>query len=470
MDDSIEAEPGAEKPRVTKKGIWGWMLFDWATQPFHTLLVTFIFAGYFAAEVAPDPVTGQEWWSLMLTISGLTLAVCAPILGAVADASGPRKPWILLFSIMAIAGAFYLWFAMPGQADNVALVLIAFGIMLFGAEFSQVFTNAIMTDLVPREELGRLSGNGWALGYVGGVVSLVIVLLLMVEGSPGSGSTLAGVSPVGGLDEIPRGGERASGPFSAIWYIVFALPFFLFTPDTPRREKIEGAIGDGLRSLGRTIKGLPKTPSLFAYLGSSMFYRDALNGLYTFGGIYARGVLEWTVTQLGLFGILAAVTGAIGAFLGGRLDDAKGPRFVITCCIVILIVVCIVIVTTDRSTILLIPIEKAPGPFALPDIAFYVCGALIGAAGGALQSASRTLMSDQAKDGNMAEAFGLYALSGKATSFLAPALIGLFTLISGSQQIGISALIPLFIIGLILLLWVREHGDDVPPPAEMSSR
>jgi len=464
MDDSTVTQK-----RVSKAGIWGWMLYDWASQPFHTLLVTFIFAGYFAAEVAPDPVTGQTWWGWMLTLSGLTLAISAPILGSVADASGPRKPWILLFSIMAVAGACYLWFAMPGQSDNAALILAAFGIMLFGVEFTVVFVNAIMPDLVPREELGRLSGNGWALGYVGGVFSLIIVLLLMVESSPGSGATLAGITPVAGLDEIERGGERASGPFTAIWYIVFALPFFIFTPDTPKREKVQGAVGDGLRTLKKTLASLPSTPSLFAYLGSSMFYRDALNGLYTFGGIYAVGVLGWVTTQLGVFGILAAITGALGAFFGGRLDDAKGPRFVIKLCIIILILVCIVIVTTDRSTILLIPVAEAPGPFALPDITFYFCGALIGAAGGALQSASRTLMTDQAKDGNMTEAFGLYALSGKATSFLAPALIGLFTLISGSQQIGISALIPLFIIGLVLLSWVREHGDEVPPPAEMAA-
>ncbi len=462
MNDSMTA-----KPRVSKRGIWGWMLFDWAAQPYHTLMVTFIFAGYFAAEVAPDPVTGQTWWGWMLTISGLTLAVCAPILGSVADASGPRKPWIVLFSIMAIVGAFYLWFALPGQSDNVILILIAFGVMLFGIEFALVFVNAIMPDLVPRDELGRLSGNGWALGYVGGVFSLIIMLLLMVESSPGSGVTLIGVTPVGGLDAIERGGERASGPFTAIWYIIFALPFFLFTPDAPRRERQAGAVADGLKTLKKTLVSLPSTPSLFAYLGSSMFYRDALNGLYTFGGIYARGVLEWSVTQLGVFGILAAVTGALGAFFGGRLDDAKGPRFVVQLCVIVLILVVLVIVTTDRSTLMLIPIEEAPGPFALPDIAFYVCGAVIGAAGGALQAASRTLMSDQAKDGNMTEAFGLYALSGKATSFLAPALIGLFTLISGSQQIGIAALIPLFIIGLILLRWVREHGDPVPPPAEM---
>ncbi|MGI9356126.1 MAG: MFS transporter [Rhizobiaceae bacterium] len=464
MDNSTVAQK-----KVSKAAIWGWMLFDWASQPFHTLLVTFIFGGYFAGKVAPDPVTAQEWWSWMLVAVGVTLAVGAPLLGAFADTTGPRKPWVALFSVFAIAGSCYLWFAVAGDSSNAFAILLAFGIMLFGVEFAIVFTNAIMPDLVSREELGRLSGNGWALGYVGGVVSLLIMLLLMIESSPDSGQTLVGVTPILGLDEIPYGGERASGPLSGLWYLIFVLPFFIFTPDTPRREKVQGAVSKALGELAATIKNLPKTPSLFAYLGSSMFYRDSLNGLYTFGAIYASGILGWEATQLGLFGILAALTGAIGAWWGGQLDDARGPRFVISGSILILIVVCIIIVTTNRESVLMIPIAEAPGPFALSDIVFYICGAFIGAAGGSLQAASRTLMSDQAQDGNMTEAFGLYALSGKATAFLAPALVGLFTAVSGDQRIGITPLILLFLVGLVLLRWVREHGDAVPPPAEMAS-
>ncbi len=458
---------GQSVAHVSKKGIWGWMFFDWAAQPFHTLLITFVFARYFATEVAPDAATGQIWWGYMLAISGICIAVMSPVLGAIADATGPRKPWIAIFTVLTIVGSAFLWFAVPGGGGITFWILVAFGIGLIGVEFAAVFNNAIMPDLVTRETLGRLSGSAWALGYIGGLVALIFVLLAMVEHPFGSGHTAIGITPVLGLDQVVRGGERAVGPLTAIWFLIFIIPFFLYTPDFSKPERIKGAVGKGLREIASTVRALPKNRSLFAYLGSSMFYRDALNGLYSFGGLYAGGVLMWEVAQLLSFGVLAAFTGAIGAWLGGRLDDKIGPKKVITVSVIVLIIVCAMIVTTDRQTLLTMPIVEAPGPFAAPDILFYICGALIGAAGGALQAASRTLMVDQAESGDMTKAFGLYALSGKATTFLAPALVAFFTGVVGksmmglsdsaAQRLGISPLIGLFIIGLILLAWVKQH-------------
>lgn len=470
MSEQTLSASGQSVANVSKRGIWGWMLFDWAAQPFHTLLITFVFARYFAAEVAPDAATGQIWWGYMLAISGLIIAVLSPVLGAIADATGPRKSWIAIFTLLTALGTAYLWFAVPGGGGMTFWVLVAFGIGMIGVEFAAVFNNAIMPDLVTRETLGRLSGSAWALGYIGGLVALIFVLLTMVESSPGSGQTLLGISPILGLDQITRGGERAVGPLTALWFVIFIIPFFLYTPDSPKPEKIKGAVKNGLIELGETLRALPKSKSLFAYLGSSMFYRDALNGLYGFGGIYAGGVLKWEAIQLGLFGILAAFTGAVGAWLGGRMDDKFGPKKVITSSVILLIIVCIMIVTTDRQTLLTFPIVESEGSFSAPDILFYICGALIGAAGGALQAASRTLMVDQARGGDMTKAFGLYALSGKATSFMAPALISFFTGVVGlsmlglsesdAQRLGISPLIALFIIGLVLLLWVKQHKQE----------
>ncbi len=470
MNAETLSASGQSIANVSKKGIWGWMAFDWAAQPFHTLLITFIFARYFAAEVAPDAATGQIWWGYMLAIAGIFSAMLSPVLGAIADATGPRKPWIAAFTLLTVVGTAYLWFAVPGGGGITLWILVAFGVGMIGVEFAAVFNNAIMPDLVSRETLGRLSGNAWALGYIGGVFSLLFVLLMMVESSPGSGHTILGIAPIMGLDQIVRGGERAVGPLTAIWFTIFIIPFFLFTPDSAKPERIEGAIKKGLVELASILRTLPNNKSLFAYLGSSMFYRDALNGLYGFGGIYAGGVLKWEAIQLGLFGILAAFTGAIGAWLGGHMDDRFGPKKVITVSIIVLIVVCLMIVTTDRQTLLTMPIAEVPGPFAAPDILFYICGALIGAAGGALQTASRTLMVDQAERGDMTKAFGLYALSGRATSFLAPMLVALFTGAVGksmmglsdsaAQRVGISPLIGLFAIGLTLLIWVKQHKSE----------
>lgn len=187
-----------------------------------------------------------------------------------------------------------------------------------------------------------------------------------------------------------------------------------------------------------------------------MLYRDSLNGMFVFGGIYAAGVLGWNVTATGLFGIIAIVASATFAWLGGKVDKATGSKFVISISIVVLIGVAIGIIFISPTAVFGIPVAEGS---RLPDIAFFVLGALIGAAGGSLLPSSRTMMVRQADPERMTEAFGLYALSGKATSFIAPLSIGFVTDLTGSQQLGILPLVFLFALGLMLLLWVRPEGD-----------
>ncbi|MCF6316026.1 MAG: MFS transporter [Marinosulfonomonas sp.] len=435
-----------------KKRIWGWFFFDFASQPYNTLLLTFIFGPYIAGVIG-DGTKAQSAWGFGIAAAGIVIAILAPILGAIADNSGNRVRWIWLFSAMYFIGAFGLWWSAPDNF-NLYFVLFSFAVGLIGMEFATIFTNSMLPDLGTKEEIGKLSGNGWAFGYVGGLIALVIMLLLFDDGA--GGKTLIGRDPLFGLDASAREGTRFVGPFSAIWYAVFMIPFFLWVRD-PRttamsRLKVSAALSD----LGKTLKNLPNTPSLFAYLASSMFYRDALNGIYVFGGIYAAGVLGWTSTNIGIFGIIAIITGAIFAWIGGRSDHRFGPKPVITVCIVVLTMVSILIVFISRESVLGI----AVGPdSALPDQMFYVLGAIIGAAGGAVQSASRTMMVRQANPDRMTEAFGLYALAGKATSFVAPLAIGIATVATGSQRLGITPLIGLFLIGLFLLIWVKPNGE-----------
>ncbi|WP_425092906.1 MFS transporter [Tropicimonas sp. S265A] len=433
-----------------RKRILGWMMFDWASQPFATLILTFIFAPYFATVVG-DPVKAQSMWGYALSISGLVIACLAPVLGALADGTGRRRPWIILFSCCLVVGAAGLWMAAPGT-QNVTLILILFGIGLIGMEFATIFTNAMLPDLGPRREIGRISGSGWAMGYAGGVVALILMLLFFAEND--AGVTLLGRDPAFGLDPEMREGTRSVGPFVALWYVVFIIPFFLWVSDGPPRAS--QPLRDSLLDLWATLRGLPASPSLSAYLGSSMLYRDALNGMYTFGGIYAFGVLGWSVVSVGVFGIVAAITGAVFAWIGGFADRAFGPKPVIGACILVLSAVGLLIVTISQDSVLGI---KVAADSALPDIAFYICGAAIGAAGGALQSASRTMMVHQASADRMTEGFGLYALAGKATAFLAPFLIAVVTEVTGSQRAGLVPLIALFLCGLFLLRWVQPDKD-----------
>ncbi|MFV2051347.1 MFS transporter [Aliiroseovarius sp. YM-037] len=438
-----------------KKRVWGWFFFDWASQPYNTLLLTFIFGPYVTSQFS-DGAAGQAAWAFGIATAGIIIALLAPILGAIADNSGRRVRWIWLFSVMYFVGAFGLWWSAP-DGFNLTYVMISFGIGLIGMEFATIFTNSMLPDLGPRDEIGRLSGNGWAFGYIGGLLALVIMLLFFAE--QGTGKTLIGLDPLFGLDAEQREGTRFVGPLAAVWFAVFMVPFFLWVKDPKDRPISIAKTSSALQDLGRTLRRLPRSPSLFAYLGSSMFYRDALNGIFVFGGVYAKGVLEWSIVDTGIFGILAIITGAIFAWVGGRADAAYGPKPVITICILTLASVALLIVFVSRDSVFGIAV---PPDSALPDIAFYVLGGMIGAAGGALQSASRTMMVRQANPARMTEAFGLYALAGKATSFIAPLLIGITTTVTGSQALGITPLIGLFLIGLVLLAWVKPDGEPQP--------
>lgn len=449
---------------MNRKRIWGWWFFDWASQPYATLLLTFIFSIYFS-EVArghfiaqgADPMQAgaqaQALWGWALAGAGVIIAGLAPVLGAVADRSGRRLPWIWLFSGFYVAGSAGLWVLHPSGAGLVP-ALVLFGIGLIGMEFATIFTNALMPSLGSRDEIGRISGSGFAFGYLGGVVALAIMLALFADGA--GGLTLLGRPPALGLDGAAREGTRFVGPFTAIWYALFMVPFFLWVrePAGARRGGVQR--GAALRDLGALLRSLPRRRSLLAWLVSSMFSRDALNALYGFGGVYAGTVLGWPVILSGIFGIVTAVSAAVISWLGGRADRRWGPRPVIAACTLVLVAVCVLVVGMSREQIFGLPL--APGS-RLPDALFFACGAAIGGAGGVLQSASRTMMVRHTSAARATEAFGLYALSGKATAFLAPMLIAITTAASGSPRLGISPLIVMFLLSLWLLGWVKPEGE-----------
>ena len=441
------------------KRLWGWMSFDWANQPFHTVILTFVFGPYFASQVAEDVVSGQAIWGYAIAAGSVLMALSAPVFGAVADAQGPRKPWILAFSLVYVVGAAGLWYAEPGMADPLP-VLVLLAVALVGAEITLVFVNSLLPEVGPRDQLGRISGSGWAFGYWGGLAALAIVLGLMTP-APGSDRTILGIAPIFGLDPAQGEGARATGPFSVLWYIVFMAPFFLWSPDASgrRRSRAGSAVAEGLRGLKATLAGLPSRPSLLAYLLSSMFYRDAILGIATFGGIYATGVLGWGMFELGVFGLVILVAGALGAWAGGLQDRRRGPKPVILFNIVLLTAAAAAIMSIAPNEVLFIAVGTAEAPSALPAVAFYGCGAVIGATSGSLQAASRTMLIHQADRERMAEAFGLFALAGKATSFLAPFFVALATGLSGSQRLGVVPILALLVIGLVLMAWVRPEGD-----------
>lgn len=436
-----------------RKRIWGWFFFDWASQPYNTLLITFVFAP-FIKELIDDGAQAQTVWGFTVGAAGVVIALMAPILGAIADTFGNRMKWVWLFSVFYVVGAAGVWVANPADL-TLWIVLVSFAVGLVGMEFATIFTNSILPDLGTREEIGRISGKGWAFGYLGGLAALLIMLCFFAENAE-TGLTMLGQPPAFGLDPELREGTRFVGPLTAIWYAVFMIPFILWVRDPSPKRAPTGAVRLALLGLGETLKSLPQRPSLFAFLSSSMLYRDALNGMYFFGGIYAAGVLNWSVIDTGIFGIVAIISGALFAWLGGYADDFFGPKPIIRTSIVALCGVAMSIVFISRESVFGYEVGPESG---LPDVAFYIIGAVIGAAGGVIQSASRTMMVRQAQPDRITEAFGLYALAGKATSFIAPLSVGVVTGLSGSQQVGVTPLIVLFLLGLALLRWVNPEGE-----------
>src|SRR5215469_10864047 len=281
-----------------RSAVISWIFFDWAAQPYFTLITTFVFAPYFATHVASDPASGQALWGFATAASGMMIALLSPVLGAIADASGRRKPWIAAFGAMLVIGSSLMWFGAPGDAHLIPPLLLAYALATVGVEFATVFNNAMMPTLVPPDRIGRLSGTGWATGYIGGILSLILVLGFLAA-DPETGRTLFGFTPLFGLDPVTHQGNRISGPLTGIWFIIFVLPMFLLTPDYPARFPLRQALREESSELKQTLLELPKRRSLAAFLLANMIYTDGLASLFVFGGIYAAGTFGWNTIQIG---------------------------------------------------------------------------------------------------------------------------------------------------------------------------
>ncbi|MGD9671099.1 MAG: MFS transporter [Hyphomicrobiaceae bacterium] len=456
---TAEAQPARQAPM---RALVSWVMFDWAAQPYYTLVLTFLFAPYFATVVVGNAARGQTLWGYAAAAAGVMIAIGSPLLGAFADGRGRRKPWIALFSLFLMLGLMSLWVARPA-ADNVtvALVLLGFVTATIAAEFTQVFTNAIMPTLVPADKLGRLSGTGWAVGYAGGLLSLALMAGLVVA-DPTTGKTILGLDPVLKLDASAREGDRLVGPFAAIWYLLFMIPFFLFVPDTHKPPPPGQVRRTALAELWDTISGLPRHPDMLFFLLARMLYIDGLTAIFAFGGIYGASVFGWQALELGIFGIVLTLTGVFGALIGGMLDDRIGARNVIMLALVVLLAGTFGILSIDKGHVLY-SIEVAPKaagsrPFSSAgEIMFLVFAMVIGIVAAPVQAASRSLLARLAPPEKVTQFFGLFAFSGKVTAFMAPFAIASVTAATGSERAGMGAIAFFLIAGMVLMLKVQDQ-------------
>lgn len=417
-----------EKEKKSWVGLFSWALFDWANSSFFAVIQTFVFATYFIQSVAEDEVIGSTQWGNVISAAGLVIAITGPFLGAIADQLGRRKPWIFSFSLMCILATAGLWFVEPSNSFLVLALVLIF-ISTVGSESAIIFYNAMLPNLVSPKKMGRWSGWAWGLGYAGGLVCLVVALFVFINVE----------QPPFGLDTDAAEHVRATFLLVAVWYLLFSIPLFVNTPDEPRTGiGIKGAVKKGWKQLKDSISHIREYKDILRFLIARMIFIDGLATVFAFGGIYAAGTFDMTERDVLIFGIGLNLTAGLGAALFAWIDDLLGSRQTILLSLGGLIIATTSVLIVTSSTW------------------FWVFGLILGIFVGPVQAASRTYMGRIAPEELQNQMFGLFALSGKVTSFIGPFLVGWLTYAAGSQRIGMTVIIALFVLGFVLMLKVPQ--------------
>jgi UMF1 family MFS transporter len=312
----------------------------------------------------------------------------------------------------------------------------------------------MMPRLVPHADIGRISNIAWGLGYLGGMIVLIFVVLFLA-GSPQTGKTIIGIDPLFGLDPATGEDARITGPLAALWYLVFVLPMFLFTPDSARGEPLFKAMRHGLSELKATLREVRQRSGIMRFLIARMVYQDGVNALLALGGGYAAAMFHWSITEIGLFGMILNVMAIFSCLAASRVDTRFGSKAVVIGSLVLLLLATLGIVSTGRDHTFfgLLPFAEstAQGLFSTPaEHAYLIYGLMIGAAFGPVQASSRSWFARSIQPEESGRYFGIYALAGRATSFLAPFLVATVTAISGSAAVGMAVLVIFFAAGLYL--------------------
>ncbi|MDT8410522.1 MAG: MFS transporter [Wenzhouxiangellaceae bacterium] len=413
--------------------MWAWAFYDWANSAFSTVILTFVFARYFSQSVVGDEIAGTEYWGNIVGTAGIAVALLAPVLGAIADRSGRRKPWLVFFTLLCVTASAMLWFVRP-DIDDFWWAAIWVGLGIAGAEFAFVFYNTMLPDLVGHQRIGRWSGWGWGLGYAGGVACLLVALFGFVQADV----------PLFGLDLDREQAEhiRATFVLVAVWYLAFALPLFFFTPDRPATGLgFRQAVRAGLGQLGQSLAQLGKYGDILRFLVARMLYVDGLATLFAFGGVYAAGAFGMGQAEVLRFGIAINVTAGLGALGLSWVDDLIGGRNTILLALIGLI-------------------SCGAGLLVVDSVAWFWGFAMtLGVFVGPLQAASRSYLGRAAPERLRNQMFGLFTFSGKATAFVGPLLVGTVTAATQSQRWGMSTILVFFGFGFLLMLSVPAMNN-----------
>ena len=407
------------------KKIFNFALYDFANSAFTTIIITFIFSTYFAKQIAPNPVLGQSYWGWAIGTTGILVAIIGPILGSYADKKNFIEFFIKLFTIICISLTTLLWFSKPSE-KYLLFTLIIVALANFFYELSLIFYNSILKRISKVSDLGKSSGFSFALCYIGGILILIICIKIFIDND---------VLPFG-LSKENSENIRATSIVVAIWYLIFSIPF-LFSLKKKINNKIELS-SDNIKKI-KDLVWFNGLNNLGKFLIARMLYADGLNAIIVMGGIFAVGVFNLEIKDLLILSILMNITAFIGAIIGGYANDKFSSKSVIIFSLLGLII---------SSSIIL---------FVKSQLFFLIFAAINGFFIGPIQSASRVFITKSIDENNQASGFGLFALSGKLTSFIGPLLVSTITYISSSQRIGFSSAIILLLIGLLILLKVKKN-------------
>lgn len=430
---------------VDRRTIYSWALYDFANSPFTTLVVTFVYATYFSEFIAANSVQGQTLWGYAITTTAVIVAFSSPFLGAVADQGGYRKRFIVIATLIAAVATAGLYGVLPGQ---VLLALSLFVVANVAFELANVFYNAYLPDLAKTADIGKLSGWGWGLGYIGGLLALVVALVTLVQPA----ALIDAIGDLGlplpdrpwfGFSADDGENVRATNLMVSIWLLIFSLPLFFFVHEKKSARPPQSAVVRGSwNQLIATFREIRKHKETVKFLLARLIYNDGLVTIFAFGGLYAAGTFGFSLTDVLIFGVVINLAAGAGAIAMGYVDDWIGAKRTIIISLFGLTVAAVI------------------GVFARDAAWFWVAGLIIGVFSGPNQAASRSLMGRYVPKGLENEFFGFFAFSGKLTAFIGPMLLAIVTNAAQSQRAGMVVVIVLFVVGLMLLIPVREPEPD----------
>ena len=429
-----------------------WTLYEWAQQPYWALIATFIFTPYFAAGFVGDAARGQSLLGYAGAVSGLAIAILSPMVGANVDARRNPRAWLVGLAFPMVIASAALWWAVPGETTRIPLILACLVVAGVATELGVTVMNALLPVVAKPGQVGRLSGTAWALAYVGALISLFIVLFCF---------SLPKV-PMLGLSKALHEPDRIVGPMVAIWFMLFAWPLMLVAPQPPATGGTKPLV-----ELWETIRSLPGRPHMLKFLIGRMLLGDGISSFIAFGGVLAAGLFGWTTTQLGLYAILLSIAAGIGTFIGGRIDQRIGSKATVLIATGVVLFGAAGVGLVGKDTIFfLIPVAPAQpgGPLfsSTPERMFLFFSLFVGLTFGPAQSSLRAWMAELAPVGETGRWFGLYALSGKATAFMAPLVIAVGTRLAGDQRIAVVVSAAFMAFGALVLASAPRRAPVVP--------